>query len=53
MNETHQPHGSKAPFVAPKLEIYGRARDITRAIGIRGNLDLQPAGTVNIRTTLI
>jgi hypothetical protein len=29
----------KAPFVAPKLEVYGRARDITRNVGPSGNLD--------------
>lgn len=29
----------KRPFKAPKLEVYGRARDITRNVGPSGALD--------------
>jgi hypothetical protein len=29
----------KLPFKAPKLEVYGRARDITRNIGSKGATD--------------
>ncbi len=29
----------KRPFKAPKLEVYGRARDITRNIGPNGSCD--------------
>lgn len=29
----------KLPFKAPKLEVYGRARDITRNVGEKGALD--------------
>lgn len=29
----------KRPFVAPKLEVYGRARDITRNVGSKGVTD--------------
>jgi asparagine synthase (glutamine-hydrolysing) len=29
----------KRPFKAPKLEVYGRARDITRNVGSKGNAD--------------
>lgn len=29
----------KRPFNAPKLEVYGRARDITRNVGSKGSLD--------------
>jgi hypothetical protein len=52
MNDFGQHGGSKAPFTAPKLQIYGRARDITRAIGIGGQSDL---GTVTglIKTRLL
>lgn len=46
-----QPNGGKAPFIAPKLQIYGRARDITRAIGLFGSADFGPVGA--IKTKLI
>ena len=29
----------KRPFKAPKLEVSGRARDITRNVGSKGNAD--------------
>ena len=29
----------KRPFKAPKLEVYGRARDITRNAGSKGGTD--------------
>jgi hypothetical protein len=37
MNQDHK--GRKAPFTAPQLLVYGRARDITRAVGNKGELD--------------
>jgi hypothetical protein len=39
MNDMPQNTGAKARFRAPKLEIYGRARDITQAVGTTGNMD--------------
>jgi len=52
MNEPKHNSTGKTPFVAPKLQIYGRARDITRAIGIGGQSD---AGQVTnlIKTQLL
>lgn len=35
----------KTSFVAPKLEVFGRARDITRAVGNKGNADNGKAST--------
>jgi hypothetical protein len=35
----------KASFVAPKLEVFGRARDITRAVGNKGGSDGSKAGS--------
>jgi hypothetical protein len=29
----------KRPFTAPKLEVFGRARDITRNVGSKGIVD--------------
>lgn len=52
MNDMQQPNGRKAPFIAPQLQVYGRARDITRAIGLRGGTDLG-VGKVKIKTKLL
>ncbi len=52
MPNFQRPHDGKAPFAAPKLQIYGSARDITRAILLVGAAD----GALNqelTKTTLI
>ena len=51
MTDMQQPNDRKAPFVAPKLQIYGHARDITRAVGLKGNKDLG-IGKTQIKTQL-
>lgn len=39
MNDVGHKNATKLPFSAPKLEVYGRARDITRNVGGTGNTD--------------
>jgi hypothetical protein len=39
MNKMPKNKSAKAHFEAPKLQVYGRARDITRAVGNQGNGD--------------
>ncbi len=39
MVDVRQDKIEKRPFSAPKLQIYGRARDITRNVGSRGATD--------------
>lgn len=39
MTDSASKEMEKRPFKAPKLEVYGRARDITRNVGARGSLD--------------
>jgi hypothetical protein len=47
MTGTSENKGGKARFVAPKLQVYGRARDITRGSGGEGNKDNPD---INIKT---
>ncbi len=51
MNDPKQNNAGKLPFSAPKLSVYGHARDITRAIGINGASDLTGV-TPLIKTTV-
>jgi hypothetical protein len=39
MTGTSENKNGKAKFVAPKLQVYGRARDITQGTGNTGNKD--------------
>jgi hypothetical protein len=39
MNDFNVDPAGKRTFTAPRLEVYGRARDITRAIGGTGAKD--------------
>lgn len=50
MNEAGH-NDRKLPFTAPKLEVYGRARDITRAVGNKGGTDGAAAGASNNKTS--
>lgn len=47
MNEMPENKGAKARFAAPQLQVYGRARDITQAVGSNGNMD---ASTGSVKT---
>lgn len=53
MNQNGHIKGAKLPFSPPKLEVYGRARDITRTVGGTGAVDsTSPAGSGPNKTSL-
>jgi hypothetical protein len=51
MTDSSRTESGKLPFTAPKLEIYGRARDITRNVGPRGISDNGGGGAAGPKTS--
>jgi hypothetical protein len=47
MSDHKTDNSSKLPFNAPKLEVYGLAREITRAVGTASKAADNSTGTAN------